>query len=43
MRLDPSPLLVIQPEKVAAHNLPPRQNESAAYGIKFALAQQYIY
>jgi hypothetical protein len=41
-RLDPSPLLIVQPKKVAAHDPTLFQNESGSYGIRIVLVQQHI-
>jgi hypothetical protein len=39
MRLDPSPLLVVQPKQVRARHPDPLPNESQSYGIRIALLQ----
>lgn len=41
MPLDPSPLLVVQPKQIAAHDPDPLQNESGQNGIRIVLLQHY--
>jgi hypothetical protein len=41
MPLNPSPLLVVQPKQIAAHDPNPLQNESGQNGIRIVLLQHY--
>jgi len=41
MPLDPSPLLVVQPKQIAAHDPVPCKNESGQNGIKIVVLQHY--
>jgi hypothetical protein len=40
MRLNPSPLLIAQPEEVFAHAPDPSKSESGAYRIRIVLSPQ---
>jgi hypothetical protein len=42
MRLDPSPLLITQPKKLAAHDPILFQSESGSYGIKIAFLPHHF-
>jgi hypothetical protein len=41
MPLDPSPLFVVQPKQIAAHDPDPLQNESGQNRIRIVLLQHY--